>query len=172
MTTEPERPGLHVLAPTPCDWCSTGLYQRKMARWMAATTVGAATARLCDDCADLIGDGPRMRLVPVADAYRQLYDAEVGLYLAEQTAWTKARTAPEYPHEYLLVTRSTAPLTHLRTVRFIRANGERRQWAPSSGPAAGRKVWCHYWTSGEYQHWTQPSEADAILNRKPIGETR
>jgi hypothetical protein len=166
VATTPERPDLHVLAPTPCEWCSTGLYQRKMARFQVATTVGGATARLCADCAELIGDGPHALIVPVADSYRQLYDAEAALYLAEQT-WTAARTVPEYPHEYLLLTRSTAPLTHLRAVRFIRARGDRRQWAPASGPAAGRKVWCHYWTSGEYLHWTQPSEADPILNRKP-----
>ena len=168
----PVIPELAVLAPTACEWCSTGFYQRKMARWQTRTKVGGATARLCDDCAEAIGDGPRARLVPVAETALPLPTEEaVAAYLAAET-WTTARTVPEYPHAYLLLARSSDPLMHLRVVRFIRERGERRQWAPKDGPAAGRRVWCHYWTSGEWEHWTQPSAADPILNRKPAGAER
>jgi len=167
-------PDLHVLTPTPCEWCSTGFYQRKMAVFYTETRVGGAVAKLCEACDAAIGRPGtlRARLVPVADAARPLPDeATVAGYLAAET-WTNARTVPEYPHAYLLLARSTDPLMHLRVVRFIRERGERRQWAPKDGPAAGRKVWCHYWTSGEWEHWTQPSAADPILNRKPAGATR
>jgi hypothetical protein len=161
-------PGLAVLVSAPCEWCSTGLYQRKTAEVLTATTVGGATARLCGACADAIGTGPRTPLVPVADTLPLLEPAEAAAYLRRQK-WARARTVPEYPHEYLLLNRSTDPLTHLRVVRWIRQTGERRQWAPSDGPAAGKRVWCHYWTAGKYEHWTQPSRTDPILNRKAAG---
>lgn len=155
---------IHVLSTGPCELCSTGLYQRKMAVVQTATKVGAATARLCMDCADLIGTGWRTPLIPVADDLPLLDDADATRYLEAQR-WTTARTAPEYPHAYVLLSRSADPLTHLRTVRLIRLEGERRQWTPATGPAAGRKVWCHYWRSGPFEYWTQPSLADPILNR-------
>jgi hypothetical protein len=159
---------LTVLLTTPCEWCSTGLYQRRMA--VVAVTLDSlagATARLCMTCADAIGgDAWRTPVVPVADALPLIEPHDAAIYLATQT-WTPARSVPEYPHEYVLLTRSTDPVMHLRTARWIRENGERRQWSPAAGPAAGRRVWCHYWRSGGYEHWTQPSEADPILNRKP-----
>jgi hypothetical protein len=68
-----------------------------------------------------------------------------------------------------LLSRSTDPLTHLRVVRWIRQTGERHQWAPGDGPAAGKRVWCHYWTAGDHEYWTQPSRTDPILNRKAAG---
>jgi hypothetical protein len=155
-----------TLIPSHCELCSSGLYRRKYATVETRTTVGAATARLCGPCADLIGDGPRRPIVLVADTLPLLADADAAAYLAAQ-AWTPAKTVPEYPHEYVLLPRSADLLTHLRVVRFIRHHGDRRQWMPGDGPAAGRKVWCHYWRSGEHEHWTQPSLADPILNRKP-----
>jgi hypothetical protein len=154
------------MIPTYCELCSSGLYRRKYAAIETATTVGTATARLCGQCADLIGTGPRRRIVPVADTLPLIAEADAAAYLAAQN-WTPARTVPEYPHEYVLLARSADPLMHLRVVRFIRDTGDRRQWTPGDGPAAGRKVWCHYWKSGDHEHWTQPSEADPILNRKP-----
>ena len=154
------------LLVTPCEWCSTGLYQRRMA--VVAVRVeraGGATARLCMQCADdIAGDAWRTPIVPVAESLPLIEEAEAAAYLARQK-WTVARTAPEYPHEYLLLSRSTDPLLHLRTGRLIRETGERRQWTPTTGPAAGRRVWCHYWRSGAYEHWTQPSAADPIINR-------
>ena len=157
-----------VLVPAPCEWCSTGLYRRKTAEVLTATTVGGATARLCGACADAIGAGPRTPIVLVADTLPLLAAAGAASYLAGQE-WARARTVPEYPHEYLLLSRSADPLTHLRVVRLIRELGERRKWSPASGPAAGRSVWCCYWRAGKYEHWTQPGRTDPILNRKPHG---
>jgi len=89
-------PGLAVLVPTPCEWCSTGAYRRKTAEVVTATTVGGATARLCGGCADAIGAGPRTPIVPVADTLPLLAAADAASYLAGQE-WTTARTVPEYP---------------------------------------------------------------------------
>src|SRR5262245_17916970 len=153
-----------VLNPVPCEWCSTGFYQRKMAAVQTRTKLGT-TARLCVDCAVVIGEGQPAPLIPVADTLNRLSIRAVATYLTGQK-WTTAKTVPEYPHQYVLLSRSTDPLGHLRTVRFIRERGERRQWAPSDGPAAGRRVWCSYWPLGEHLYWTQPSAADPILNRR------
>lgn len=157
-------PSLAILTPTPCEWCSTGLYQRKLAEILTATTVLGATARLCAACADLIGHGPRVALIPAAELLEQIDTVTAAGYLGGQP-WTPARSVPEYPHEYLLLSRSTDPGTHLRVVRLIRGEGERRKWSPPSGPAAGRSVWCHYWRVGTHEYWTQPSLADPIINR-------
>lgn len=155
-----------VLLPSPCEWCSTGLYRRRNAEIQA--TVFGATARLCATCAKGLGvTGPP--LAYLADTLPMLAVGELALYL-QDAAWTTAKTVPEYPHQYLLLSKSPDPLTHLRAVRYIRANGERREWSPTSGPAAGRMVWCHYWASPTHLHWTQPSRHDPILNRKPLGQ--
>lgn len=103
--------------------------------------------------------------MPVADTLPLPTEGAVAGYLAAEF-WTLARTVPEYPHEYLLLTRSNDPLMHLQVVGFIRERGERRQWPPKDGPAAGKRVWCHYWTAGGYLHWTQPALTDHV--RPPL----
>lgn len=163
---EPER--LVVLLPMPCEWCSTGLYRRRFAEVEVETPFGAR-ARLCRICAEKVG-GPSWPLVPVADTLPALDYAAAAEYL-RFAYWTTAKTTPEYPHQYALLTDSQDPLMHLRVVRFIRSNGERRKWAPKSGPAAGRSAWCHYWTVGRYEYWTMPNRADPIVNRKPVDAT-
>jgi hypothetical protein len=154
-----------TLIPTPCEWCSTGLFQRRMATWqIELASVGRATARLCDKCADA-HDGPRTPLLPIADILDVPGMADVNRYLAA-AQWTDARTVPEYPHAYLLLSRSADPVMHLRAGRWIRQFGARRPWAPGDGPAAGKRVWCSYHDAGEFTYWTQPSPADPILNRR------
>ena len=78
--------------------------------------------------------------------------AQVRKYLAAQT-WVYARTMPKWPHEYILLKRSTDPWMHLRAVAVIRANGERRRfhayWQPDDG----------------FEYWTMRS-CDTILNRR------
>ena len=88
-------------------------------------------------------------------------EAEAADWLASQ-AWTFARSVPGQPHEYLLLRRSADPLMHLRVVRFIRERGERRPWAVPGGRG---RVWCSYWPAGDLEYWTQPRDADPILNR-------
>ena len=64
---------------------------------------------------------------------------------------------PRWPHEYVLLRRSTDPDTHLAAVAYIRANGEPRRW--------GRKIH-HYWQPGDdHEYWTM-RESDTILNRR------
>jgi hypothetical protein len=150
------------LSPTPCEWCSTGLFQRKMAVVLTATTVGTATARLCMDCADAIGEGWRTPIRPVADTL-DLLDADAAEAYLTAAEWRNARTVPDHPHAYVLLSRSADPLAHLRVVRFIRETGERRQWSPGDG---GPRVWCHYHRADPWLYWTQPSQADPILNRR------
>jgi hypothetical protein len=164
---DPER--VVVLLTGWCEWCSTGLYKRRSAELEVFAEFGAYV-RLCRICAEKI-PGPRLPLVPIAATLPMLEPAEVAAYLAAQT-WTPAKSVPEYPHSYVLLSRSADPLTHLRVHRFIRAKGERRQWKPATGPAAGSHVWCHYWTAGDYEYWSQPAISDPILNRKPADATR
>ena len=151
-------PELLVLARQPCEWCSA-YYRTVAATVQTGTTLGGATARLCDACAGKIGTGPRTALIVAADRAAPLTHAEVAAYLEAQT-WTFARTVPGQPHEYALHHRSTDPWTHLRVVAHIRANGERRQWPVT-------KTWHHYHQVGEWLYWTMARETDPILNRKP-----
>jgi len=154
-------PARYVLRRPPCDWCSSP-YAPKTATVETATGIGGAIARLCAECADLIGAGPRTPLRDAADMNALPTEAEVAAYLTGEQGWTFARTVPDTPHEYLLLRRSMDPYMHLRVVRFIRERGERRKWtAPNKA-----RVECSYWTAGGREHWTMPSESDPILNRR------
>jgi hypothetical protein len=159
-----QEPPIVVMVPRPCEWCSTGLYQRRRAEVQTPTRAGLA--RLCLTCAAAIGAGPAAPLVPIADELPLIGEDDAAFYVGGHT-WTEAKTA-DYPHAYLLLTSSRDPVMHLRVVRFIRETGERRRWAPTSGPAAGRKMTCSYWQCGDFDYWTMPSQFDPILNRKVI----
>jgi hypothetical protein len=80
-------------------------------------------------------------------------------YLAAQT-WVFARTMPKWPHEYVLLTRSTDPWAHLLTVALIRQVGVKRRFA-------GRLH--SYWQDGGHEYWTM-RPTDTILNRKELTE--
>jgi hypothetical protein len=150
-------PELLVLARQPCEWCSA-YYKTIPATVQTATTLGGATARLCDACAAKIGAGPRTALVVAADRAPPLAAAEVAAYLEAQT-WTFAKTVPGQPHEYALHHRSTDPWAHLRVIAYIRAHGERRRWAVT-------RTWHHYLEVGDWLYWTMARDTDLILNRR------
>lgn len=96
-------------------------------------------ASLCPICADKIGrPGTGRRLVTAAAQPPLPTREEAGAYVEAQT-WTFARTMPKWPHEYVLIWKSTSPWTQLRVLAFIRATGERRKWG---------RHFHHYWTWG------------------------
>jgi hypothetical protein len=82
---------------------------------------------------------------------------EAGAYVEAQT-WTFARTMPKWPHEYVLIWKSTSPWTQLRVLAFIRATGERRKWG---------RHFHHYWTWADYEYWAMPPR-ETILNRRRL----
>ena len=151
-------PELLVLARQPCEWCSA-YYKTIPATVQTATTLGGATARLCDTCADRIGAGPRTTLVVAADCAPPLTAAEVAAYLEGAAEWTFAKTVPDQPHEYALHHRSKDPWLHLRVVAHIRAHGERRRWPVT-------RTWHHYLQVGGWLYWTMAKDTDLILNRR------
>jgi hypothetical protein len=131
-------------------------------------TIGGATAMLCDDCAAKIGTGPATPVRDLAHAHPLLSADEAAAYLTGAAGWTFAKSAPDQPHEYLLLSRSADPLAHLRAVRFIRHYGDRRAWPVPGGRG---KVWCSYWTpeGSDVEYWTQPRTLEQILNRGAVG---
>lgn len=153
----------YVLVRPPCDWCSSP-YRPKTATVECATVVGGAVARLCDGCADRIGDGPRTRLLDAAEAHDRITEAEAAAYLAA-AKFTYAKTVPQDPHEYLLLSRSADPVTHLRVIRLIRAIGEPRLWKLPGGGGRGTYL---YWQSGGWEYWPL-GESETVLNRRKPG---
>jgi hypothetical protein len=139
------------LALPPCMVCSDQAATR-------AAVVRGVTALVCGDCLPLLGPSEVISLtdgggLPLPDA------GEVRDYLAAQT-WVYAKTMPKWPHEYVLLRRSTDLWGHLRAVAFIRATGEKRPWR------SGR---IHsYWQPGDgTEVWTM-REFDTILNRRRL----
>jgi hypothetical protein len=156
---EPEtrlEPTRLVLARPPCEWCSSP-YRFKAAALEVTVPIGGATARLCLDCAENF-PGPRAALMPAADAARLITVTAAAAYV-EAEKWTAAKTVPEDPHEYLLLRVSSDPWMHLRVLRFIKATGERRQWAKD-------RAWYRYWQTGGHEYWGMPRESDTLLNRR------
>jgi hypothetical protein len=147
-----------VIARPPCEWCSSP-YRPKTATVETATTVGGASARLCDDCADTIGTGLRVALVDAAKNAPLLTANSAAAYVATET-WTYAKSVPNEPHEYLLLARSTDPATHLRVIRYIRETGERRRWARD-------RRWYHYWPEAGHEYWAM-GDSETMLNRRVI----
>ena len=142
-----------VLALPPCMVCSD-----HAARWQAVAR--GLTALVCDDCLALTGG---TSLAPLVDAGGQppITADQARAYLAAQT-WTYARTMPKWPHEYVLLRKSTDLWMHLGTVALIRAEGEKRRWR------AGR---IHsYWQPGDgTEVWTM-RDFDTILNRRRLDQ--
>jgi hypothetical protein len=155
-----------VLVRPECPWCWS-YYKQVPATVECATAIGA-TAMLCDACAAKVGRGPLTPVRDVAHAHPLLSDAEAAAYLTGAEAWTFAKSVPGQPHEYLLLARSADPLTHLRTVRFIRHHGDRRSWTV---PGTKTRLWCSYWTpdGSSLEYWTQPRALEQILNRGAVG---
>ena len=151
-----------VLIRPECPWCWS--YYKQVQAEVEVETLGGAVASLCDACADKIGTGPRRPLVDVAHDWPLLSAAEAAAYLGGAAEWRFARSVPDQPHEYLLLHRAADPLTHLRTVRFIREVGEFRSWTP---PGTRTRLWCAYWTppGSQLEYWTQPKLLEQILNR-------
>ena len=148
-----------LLALPPCMVCSDQAATR-------AALFRGLTALVCDDCLPLLGSWPPVgagpgRVISLTDGGGlPLPDAaEVRDYLAAQT-WVFAKTMPKWPHEYVLLRRSTDLWGHLRAVAFIRAAGEKRTWR------SGR---IHsYWQPGDgTEVWTM-REFDTILNRRKL----
>jgi hypothetical protein len=138
-----------VLARPSCAICGDP------AEWNVLTTWDC-WACLCTAHRDLHGldSGP---LWVAAEMAPLIEPEQAGAYLAAQT-WVYARTMPKWPHEYVLLARSSDPWEHLRVVWFIRQTGVKRRFA-------GRLH--SYWQSGGHEYWTMRA-TDTILNRKEL----
>ncbi len=158
MTHDDQQPARKlVLARPPCQLCSG-----RDAEVEVETTLGGAWAALCRDCHGKIGRGRAVELVHAAEQARPPTVAQVRRYLVAQT-WVYARTMPKYPHEYVLLKRSTDPWMHLRVVAFIRSHGTERYFRPS-------RVTRAYWAAGDgYEYWAMDRATDTIVNRAEIG---
>lgn len=143
-----------VLALPPCMVCSD------QAASLAVQARGVL-ALVCDACLPLMAGG----ILSVADLVDGggLPSATAGQarsYLASQT-WTFAKTMPRWPHEYVLLRKSTDLWMHLRVVAFIRLAGEKR-------PFGGRGRVHSYWQPGDgTEVWTM-RPFDTILNRRGL----
>jgi hypothetical protein len=146
-----------VMCLPPCMWCTD-----KDATVEIFTKLGCL-ADLCAEDAELLRAPRRTgRPIAVAASAGPLVPAEVvAEYLAAQT-WTYAKSMPRWPHEYVLLRRSTDPQAHLNAVAFIRAHGEARRW--------GRKTH-HYWQPGDGREYWTMRESDTILNRRELEPT-
>jgi hypothetical protein len=142
-----------VLVIPPCGFC----WDRDAV--FEVLTVWGCWASLCPGCTGRFDSGQAEPALLRAGAAVEplLTAAEAGAYVDAQT-WTFARTMPKWPHEYVLIWKSTAPWTQLRVLAFIRAVGEPRRW--------GRKTH-HYWTHGEHEYWAMPPR-ETILNRRRL----
>lgn len=141
-----------VLVIPPCGFC----WDRDAVE--ETETVWGCVASLCPICADKIGrPGTGRRLVTAAAQPPLPTREEAGAYVEAQT-WTFARTMPKWPHEYVLIWKSTSPWTQLRVLAFIRATGERRKWG---------RHFHHYWTWGDHEYWAMPPR-ETILNRRRL----
>jgi hypothetical protein len=140
------------LALPPCMVCSDQAATR-------AAQARGLSALVCDDCLPLLGP-PEVVISLTDGGGLPLPGAEeVRAYLAAQT-WVYAKTMPKWPHEYVLLRRSTDLWGHLRAVAFIRAAGEKRPWRPGRIHS--------YWQPGDgTEVWTM-REFDTILNRRRL----
>jgi hypothetical protein len=145
-----------VICRPPCMWCTD-----KDATQEVFTTLGCL-AELCDEHAEMLRAPRRVGrpIVNAASVGPLLPTEVVAAYLEAQT-WTYAKSMPRWPHEYVLLRKSTAPTTHLGAVAFIRAHGEARRW--------GRRMH-HYWQPGDGREYWTMRDSDTILNRRLIGE--
>jgi hypothetical protein len=142
-----------VLLIPACSFC----YERDAV--FEVVTVWGCWASLCPACAGRFDSGREEPALLKAGAAVEplLTAAEAGAYVESQH-FVYAKTMPKWPHEYVLLWKSTAPWTQLRVLAFIRAVGERRRW--------GRN-WHTYWTHGEHEYWAMRS-TETILNRRHL----
>lgn len=80
-------------------------------------------------------------------------------YIASQ-AWARAKTVPEFPHEYLPLSRSTDRAGHLAFLKLVRHKGRDERFADYERP------W-RYLTIDGFDYWV--SGPGAILNRRLVG---
>jgi len=144
----------HILVIPPCGFCwDRDASEEVMTRW-------GVEAHLCASCSRKLRDpaAPIRYLVPGAARLQPLPTPEEAGAYVESQEFTYARTMPKYPHEYVLIWKSTDPWMQFRVLALIREIGDRRKW--------GRN-WHHYWTWGEYEYWAmRPRET--ILNRRRL----
>jgi hypothetical protein len=90
-------------------------------------------------------------------------DHEATEYLTYEAGFTYAKTVPDAPHEYLLLSRASDPLHQLRLIDLIRRTGS---------PGSFRGWRYAYRTWGDWTYWASPpagrppAVADSILNRR------
>lgn len=168
MTAYLIRPVCVLCADRPADW--------------EAEPYGCRAA-ICDKCRDGLlrayAELGHVEPIVVGAADASMTDAMVRAYLAGQD-FKHARTVPEHPHEYLLVTRSTQPWTHLCVIEWIAEHGRPEQWNPASG--RGRGTTYRYFDAGDgWEYWATPPAsygapswrqtfgAPTIINRRRAG---
>jgi hypothetical protein len=162
---EPLVPVLVLSIPV-CGLCVTSA-----AAWRVE--VHGAAADVCDKCRGVLGAGDAAPLADAAREARRPNTAQVQRYLAAQPFKT-ARTVPDHPHQYLLVTASTDPWLHLRVIAYIADRGHEETWRPSPGAKGttytywrGGDGW-EYWASppASAGGWRPPTWAATIINRR------
>jgi hypothetical protein len=163
---EPVIPVLVLVIP-PCGVCT-----RAAAAWRAE--LAGATVDVCDRCRDALRAGEAAPLADAARAARRPNTAQVQRYLAAQP-FKHARTVPEHPHEYLVLSASTDPWLHLRVIAYIEDRGHQEVWRPAPGRTGttytywrGGDGW-EYWPSPPAMSgpsWAAPKYARTILNRR------
>jgi hypothetical protein len=115
--------------------------------------VHGAAADVCAKCRRALGT---VDAAPLRDAAREAprpNTNQVQRYLAAQR-FRVARTVPEHPHEYLLVTASTDPWLHLRVIAYLADRGYQETWRPAPGAKGTTYT---YWRGGDgWEYWASP----------------
>jgi hypothetical protein len=80
-----------------------------------------------------------------------------------------ASTVPDAPHEYLLLSRATDPVRHLRLIDLIRRTGEPGRFRNAT---YAYRLWGNwvYWASPPVNWGRNPPILDSILNRRRAEE--
>jgi|SRR5215469_7379599 len=142
-----------VLVIPPCGFCwDRDATEEVMTQW-------GCWASLCMSCARKYrARGSHTRYLAPGAGQEPLPTAEQAGEYVESQEWTFARTMPKWPHEYVLIWKSTDPWMQFRVLAFIRETGERRRW--------GRN-WHTYWTWRDHEYWAmRPRET--IINRRQL----
>jgi hypothetical protein len=135
-----------VLVVPVCVLCT-----RAAACWRAE--VAGATADVCERCRGSLGAAEAVPLRDAAGAARPVTTVQVTRYLRAQ-AFKYARTVPEHPHEYLVITASTDPWMHLRVIAYLEARGGAETWRHAPGAKGTTYT---YWRGGDgWEYWASP----------------
>jgi hypothetical protein len=93
-------------------------------------------------------------------------DYDPRLYIAAQR-WTYAKTVPDHPHEYLVLSSSTDVTEHFRFADWLNVTGEEDRFM-------GRTY--RYRTVDGHRYWSSPlvrpvqGPNDCILNRRTVAQ--